>query len=94
MEREAVENMVNGVHKTPNPWTTRLDGGVDGIFACGGKSDEIYFSGIIDILQQYNSRKRAETFFKGLMFDTKQISCVDPKWYSERFIQYMDKMIE
>ncbi|GMI34972.1 hypothetical protein TeGR_g2239, partial [Tetraparma gracilis] len=93
-EKKALESMVNGVHNTPNPWTTRLDGGVDCLFTSAGRSSEIYFSGIIDILQQYNSRKRAETFFKGLMFDTKQISCVDPKWYAQRFLNYMEQMME
>jgi 1-phosphatidylinositol-4-phosphate 5-kinase len=95
-EKRAIESMVNGVHQMANPWTNRLDSGVDSIFGAsgGGKSDEVYFAGIIDILQQYNSRKRAETFFKGLMFDTKQISCVDPDWYSQRFLEYMDNMLE
>ena len=32
-----------------------------------GISSEIYFLGIIDILQLYNTSKRAETFFKGLL---------------------------
>jgi hypothetical protein len=31
-----------------------------------GVRDEVYFFGIIDILQLYNASKRAETFFKGI----------------------------
>jgi hypothetical protein len=40
----------------------------------GGKGDFIYFVGIIDILQQYNSSKKAETFLKSFSKDVKQIS--------------------
>ena len=60
----------------------------------GSRSAEVYFCGIIDVLQQYNARKRAETFFKGFGNNSKQISCVDPQWYAERFYDFLDKALE
>ena len=56
--------------------------------------EEIYFMGIIDILQQYNTRKQSETFFKGLMHNSKEISCVHPDLYGERFLLFVEKLFE
>ena len=63
------------LHKTTNhlgpgmtcahPWTGRLDNGINGRSADGKVRDkEIYFAGVIDILQQYNIFKRTENFVK------------------------------
>ena len=97
-ERQAVEAMKNGVHKATCPWTARMDQGIDAAPPAGGatgaRSDQVYFCGIIDILQQYNTRKRAETFFKGFVQDSKAISCVDPDWYAKRFLEFIDAAIE
>jgi len=57
----------------------------------GVEGDEVYFLGIIDILQQYNAKKSAENFLKSFKFDRKQISAVHPNWYAERFVQFMSK---
>lgn len=38
--------------------------------------DEIYLMGIIDFLQFYNKKKRAETFFKGFKHKRSEISAV------------------
>jgi hypothetical protein len=46
------------------PWTSRADGGINSRGLDGKHGDEIYYIGIIDILQQYNFSKKAETFFK------------------------------
>lgn len=51
----------------------------------------IYFIGIIDILQQYNTRKRGETFLKGFVEDTKKISSVAPRFYAQRFVAFLDR---
>jgi len=55
----------------------------------GEDRSEIYFVGIIDILQQYNSKKTAENFFKGMMTDKRQISSVPPPEYGDRFYKFM-----
>jgi hypothetical protein len=55
------------------------------------------FSGIIDILQQYNGRKWGENLFKKTF--TKEggqgkISAVPPKQYADRFVKYMREHTE
>ena len=47
-----------------HPWTLRKDSGVNSRLLNGQRGDEIYYMGVIDILQQYNMRKRAETLIK------------------------------
>jgi 1-phosphatidylinositol-4-phosphate 5-kinase len=49
--------------------------------------------GIIDILQQYTTRKIAETFFKGMTQNKKEISSVNPELYGNRFIEFMEKSV-
>ena len=66
-------------------------GGIREMNDHGAEGDEVYFLGIIDILQQYNKRKAAENFIKGFKFDRKLISAVHPNWYAERFVQFMSK---
>jgi hypothetical protein len=66
-------------------------GGILARDSSGSKKDEIYFMGIIDVLQQYNNKKAAENFFKGFKHDRKEISAVNPKWYAERFVNFMKK---
>jgi 1-phosphatidylinositol-4-phosphate 5-kinase len=55
---------------------------------------EIYFVGIIDYLQFYNTRKRTETILKGFTYNRHEISAVDPKFYSSRFCNFMCSMME
>jgi hypothetical protein len=47
-----------------HPWSSRGDGGINSRLTNERRGDEIYFIGIIDILQQYNASKQLETFFK------------------------------
>ncbi|OQR92034.1 phosphatidylinositol-4-phosphate-5-kinase (PIPK-C) [Thraustotheca clavata] len=68
-------------------------GGVRGRRSDGKKNGFVYFVGIIDILQQYNTRKRAETFFKGFQHNAKEISSVDPDLYGNRFLDFMEKYV-
>ena len=51
--------------------------------------NEIYFLGIIDILQLYNASKRAENLFKGFTAERRQLSSVHPRWYGERFVHFV-----
>ena len=74
--------------------THRRDHGVQSRLLDGSKGNEIYFVGVIDILQQYNAFKRAETFLKSFKYDSRQISAVDPKWYARRFVEFTSHHIQ
>eukprot|EP00475_Leptophrys_vorax_P005705 TRINITY_DN13442_c0_g3_i1.p2 TRINITY_DN13442_c0_g3~~TRINITY_DN13442_c0_g3_i1.p2 ORF type:complete len:104 (+),score=12.53 TRINITY_DN13442_c0_g3_i1:39-314(+) len=47
--------------------------------------------GIIDILQEYNTRKKAEHACKRLRYDGHSISAVNPVRYASRFNAFVDK---
>ena len=53
---------------------------------------QIFYMGIIDILQQFNVRKRMEARYrrmKGSGWDSA--SCVHPDFYAERFVKFFDE---
>lgn len=50
----------------------------------------VYYMGLIDFLQPWTMRKVLERELKGLIgYDTKAISCVAPKEYSTRFLDFI-----
>eukprot|EP01105_Mastigella_eilhardi_P009477 TRINITY_DN2236_c0_g1_i2.p1 TRINITY_DN2236_c0_g1~~TRINITY_DN2236_c0_g1_i2.p1 ORF type:complete len:209 (+),score=30.71 TRINITY_DN2236_c0_g1_i2:149-775(+) len=51
-------------------------------------SGEVYHLGIIDILQEYNARKKVEHSLKALT-SREEISCVDPDTYRSRFVNFI-----
>lgn len=56
---------------------------------CDGK---IFYMGIIDVLQEYNSRKYVEAQYRLMQSSGKtEASCVDPMTYGERFVQFFDE---
>ncbi|CDW73973.1 phosphatidylinositol-4-phosphate 5-kinase family protein [Stylonychia lemnae] len=65
------------------------------------RSDGIYFTedgnayiaGIIDILTEYNSRKRIEYSYKRLKYGSS-MSCLPPQLYAKRFQDFMRKIIQ
>lgn len=78
-----------------HPWTRRRDGGINGRDSLSDRrTSEIYFMGIIDVLQQFNAVKRAENFFKGLTENRSQISAVDASTYASRFMDFMTANID
>ena len=53
---------------------------------------KIYYLGIIDILQQYNIRKRVETTYRRLEYrHGEEPSCVKPHDYASRFVRFFDE---
>ncbi|XP_077250107.1 phosphatidylinositol 4-phosphate 5-kinase 1-like isoform X2 [Tasmannia lanceolata] len=54
--------------------------------------DVVLYLGIIDILQDYNMKKKIEHAYKSLQFDPLAISAVEPKLYSKRFINFLEKV--
>ncbi|PSS02866.1 Phosphatidylinositol 4-phosphate 5-kinase [Actinidia chinensis var. chinensis] len=54
--------------------------------------DVVLYLGIIDILQNYNMKKKIEHAYKSLQHDPMSISSVEPKLYSKRFIDFLEKV--
>ncbi|CAN0878564.1 Phosphatidylinositol 4-phosphate 5-kinase 8 [Linum grandiflorum] len=54
--------------------------------------DVVLYMGVIDILQEYNARKKAEHAYKSIRFDSVTISVVEPHLYSNRFIDSLQKV--
>eukprot|EP00808_Paulinella_micropora_P027415 g20498.t1 len=54
---------------------------------------DIFFIGIIDILQRYNQKKKMETVVKGMIHDKDQISSVKPAKYARRFMDFMTEVV-
>ncbi|KAK6156968.1 hypothetical protein DH2020_011216 [Rehmannia glutinosa] len=54
--------------------------------------DVVLYLGIIDILQEYNMKKKIEHACKSLKYDPLSISVVEPKIYSKRFITFLEKI--
>jgi 1-phosphatidylinositol-4-phosphate 5-kinase len=53
---------------------------------------KIYYMGIIDVLQQYNARKRVETAYRRLESrGGMEPSCVSPLEYADRFVRFFDE---
>ncbi|KAM7470369.1 hypothetical protein LguiA_008552 [Lonicera macranthoides] len=55
--------------------------------------DVVLYLGIIDILQEYNLKKKIEHAYKSLKFDPMTISAVAPKIYSKRFINFLAEKV-
>nr|XP_043623541.1 phosphatidylinositol 4-phosphate 5-kinase 8-like isoform X2 [Erigeron canadensis] len=54
--------------------------------------DVVLYLGIIDILQDYSVRKKIEHACKSVRYDPMSISVADPKFYSKRFINFLEKV--
>jgi len=56
----------------------------------------IYYMGIIDMLQEWNLRKRLEHFLKTKILgqNSREISAVEPNWYQKRFMNRMREIIK
>lgn len=54
--------------------------------------EEVYYLGIIDVLQTYNSVKKLESFAKGLVNDRRAISVIAPDKYAERLYKVLERI--
>ncbi|XP_010533934.1 PREDICTED: phosphatidylinositol 4-phosphate 5-kinase 7 [Tarenaya hassleriana] len=54
--------------------------------------DVVIYMGIIDILQEYNMKKKVEHTCKSLQYDPMTISAIEPELYSKRFIDFLVKV--
>ena len=53
--------------------------------------NEAYHIGIIDYLQTWDTQKKQEQFLKRVFMqrDVNQLSAVEPKFYCQRFVDFM-----
>ncbi|KAJ4791399.1 Phosphatidylinositol-4-phosphate 5-kinase family protein [Rhynchospora pubera] len=54
--------------------------------------DVVLYLGIIDILQEYNVKKKIEHCVKSLKYDPLSISAVEPSLYAKRFMSFLEKV--
>jgi 1-phosphatidylinositol-4-phosphate 5-kinase len=54
--------------------------------------DVVLYMGIIDILQDYNVKKKLEHAYKSLQCDPLTISAVEPKLYANRFFLFLESV--
>jgi len=52
--------------------------------------EEVYFMGIIDIMQEFNAMKKGENMIKSFIYKQNEISSVDANLYYERFNVFME----
>lgn len=69
-----------------------INGGIQSTVNPGFRN-EVYYAGIIDILQRYSTRKRMEHLTFGVLYGMDKISCVPPDKYAERFVHFIDSII-
>ncbi|XP_057416588.1 phosphatidylinositol 4-phosphate 5-kinase 7-like isoform X2 [Lotus japonicus] len=55
--------------------------------------DVVLYMGIIDILQEYNMKKKMEHAYKSLKNDPMAISVTEPKIYAKRFLNFMERKV-
>ncbi|CAA7020782.1 unnamed protein product [Microthlaspi erraticum] len=54
--------------------------------------DVVVYMGIIDILQEYNTKKKVEHKCKSFQYDPMTISVTEPTTYSKRFVDFLHKV--
>jgi 1-phosphatidylinositol-4-phosphate 5-kinase len=82
--------------KIPFSLFKRDDGGFCGMNDDGTLNNEIYYIGIIDILQQYNFMKFTENKYKSYIGKdcSTKISALPPQKYAKRFIEFIISSIK
>ncbi|KAI4299000.1 hypothetical protein L6164_032500 [Bauhinia variegata] len=55
--------------------------------------DVVLYMGIIDVLQDYNVRKKLEHACKSIQFDPMTISVIEPNLYAQRFINFLENKV-
>lgn len=63
--------------------------GIPSALPDGKPGKDLYFMGIIDILQQYDLRKRGENLLRRVVQPGDAISAVAPDFYARRFVQFL-----
>jgi Phosphatidylinositol-4-phosphate 5-Kinase len=79
---------------TLRPGQCAVDGGpLSQILGHRLGSRAIYYFGLIDFLQPYNAKKAIEYRLKSIVYDQGAFSCVPPRAYADRFLEFLDRHI-
>jgi len=78
-------SLLVGIHTVGN-YTQPTESGDYGVMSA--EENEIFYIGIIDTLQQFNSKKKLEATLKRFKYDKTKISAVPPLEYKTRFLDY------
>ncbi|EAN93198.1 putative phosphatidylinositol-4-phosphate 5-kinase-like [Trypanosoma cruzi] len=94
---EAIGVGTEQLHKMDNSCIHGCDGGLLSlpIYSAGDDTtarEDVYYLGIIDVLQEYTPAKRFENFAKGLWNDRRHISVVPPKEFAERLYKVLENI--
>lgn len=65
-----------------------------GIMSKPKSKNQMYFFGIIDVLQRYDTMKILETGAKSLKHNKNEISSVNPRQYAARFQKYINAIVQ
>jgi len=60
----------------------------------GDTLNEVYFFGLIDILTQYDLKKKSEHALKSILYDDTKLSAISPTPYKKRFLEYISSIVE
>ena len=90
---------LENLSKFVSPISNRKDGGLEMDMSTFSQlppdkvpNEKIFFVGTIDILQQFNIRKRIEARWRLLQTRSREKpSCVHPQLYADRFIRFFDE---
>jgi len=92
-------SMLVGIHEAeepiaPHDAVTGASFGVDEGGMGSYTRPEIYYVGIIDVLQAFNIRKTAEYFVRSILHDKRTISAVPPAAYAARFLAFIEQHVQ
>merc|ERR1712025_425206 len=82
----------DGISADLCPWTT-YHGGMVHEDEEGNIGNEVYFVGIIDVLQKYNKRKKLENWIKKMKYDKLSISAAPPDLYAQRMCDFFEDKV-
>ena len=99
-ERSYIDySLLLGIHRPRLPMIARLARALglrrrrtDGVL--GRRGRDLYYMGVIDILQKYTPRKFAETCLKALRYPVWGVSCIWPSAYCRRFCEFAGQVVE
>lgn len=86
-------SLLVGVHDLQEDSSVRFYSPESGGPVVCSSETEIFFVGVIDILQDYNAFKMVESGIKALMYSKRDYSCVSPDLYAQRFINFISSII-